>query len=125
MRKVLVVGLVLGLVGCTSTPSKETMADPKPTGTDAKAAAALRGILKDPFSVREFRLSNAFRAPANHYYPGKWAVCARFYAKNGFGAYDKGSYIVYFRDGEVLEVMGGVGYVSPAPECEPLHAAKI
>lgn len=123
MKKFLAASLFLGLVGCTSTPSPEVMADPKPTNTDQKAVAAIRSVLKDPFSVREFKVGEVYRAGSSAYYPNAWNVCVSFYAKNGYGAYDKGFYRIYFKNRQVVDVMGGTS-VEVKADCGQMRSVK-
>lgn len=124
MKKILVVGLVLGLVGCTSASAVDVAKDPKPSAADQKATAAMRSILKDPFSVRDFRVSEPYRAGSSAYYPNAWNVCVSLYAKNGFGAYDRGFYRVYFKNGQVVDAMGGTN-VEVKADCGPMRAVRF
>jgi hypothetical protein len=98
--------------------------DRKPTGTDAKATAAIRRVLKDPFSVREFSLGSPHRATNNFIYPNAWNVCASFYAKNSYGAYNRGAYRVFFKNNQVVDVKGGSDVTIKA-DCGPMRSLKF
>ncbi len=98
-------------------------AEPPPTGTDRKVADIIRKSAKDPWSVRELKVGKPHQAVDNFSYPRHWAVCTTFYAKNSYGAYSEGFYLVFFKDNRVIDALGGPG-VSPYPECGPLHPVK-
>jgi hypothetical protein len=120
MKRLLVV-LLAGLAGCTST-STVTANDPQPTGTTAKAKAAIMSAVRNPSSVQGLRIGSPYRATKNFFYPGAWAVCASFTGQNGFGGYTRGNYLVFFRDNRAIDVKGGPDVVLP-PECGALRAA--
>jgi len=110
----------LAVAGCTSVDNAAVASDPMPTNTDAKAVAAIKVALKDPFSVRDLKIGRPFRAVNNYGHPNAWAVCSTFFAKNSFGAYNQGLYMIYFEKDRVIDLTGGPG-IAIYPECGTLH----
>lgn len=98
-------------------------AEPPPTGTDKKVADIIRKSAKDPWSVRELRAGKPYFSLTNFSYRNHWAVCTTFFAKNSFGGYNQGSYLVFFKNNQVIDVLGGTD-VGVRPECGPLHPVK-
>jgi hypothetical protein len=98
--------------------------EPAPTGTDKKVADIIRKSAKDPWSVRDLKAGKPHQAVDNFRYPRAWAVCTTFYAKNSFGAYSQGFYLVFFKNNQVIDALGGPG-IAPHPECGPLHSVKF
>ncbi|MBC2806545.1 hypothetical protein C3Y94_025685 [Rhizobium ruizarguesonis] len=120
---ILALTIALAAAGCTSVSSTAVTSDPQPTNTDQKALAVIKGALKDPYSVRDIRLGHPHRAVDNFAYPNAWAVCATFNAKNSFGGYAPGAYLVFFKNNQAIDIKGGPT-VSVYPECGPLHPVK-
>ncbi|HWT62975.1 MAG TPA: hypothetical protein VN150_10360 [Ochrobactrum sp.] len=108
--------------GCTTAgPSKEVAADPKPIGVDQKVVQTIKTSMKDPFSVREVKVGMPFRAVNNFAHPHAWAVCTTLYAKNSYGAYNQGTYLVFFKNNQVIDMLGGTQTPVYA-ECGNMHS---
>ncbi|MES0134514.1 hypothetical protein NKJ88_06060 [Mesorhizobium sp. M0016] len=90
------------LSGCVSA---SVAAEPAPAGYREKAIAAITPRLKDPFSVKEMKVTKPYiernSGVGNN---GKWQVCATFYAKNSFGGYGPTVAFVTFSHGQVTDV---------------------
>ncbi len=123
MKRLIWAGALAVLSGCLST-STIAANDPQPTGSDAKAVAAIRSVLKDPSSVRDFRIGRPHRAVNNFIHPNSWAVCASFAARNSLGGYTRGNYLVFFQNNRPIDVKGGSD-VTSYPECGPLRAVPF
>ncbi|MDP4076268.1 hypothetical protein [Acidovorax sp. A1169] len=105
MRKlVIVAACVFAVSGCVQAPSIQPVAamrSPLPTTpapSDAEALAALQAqlerTLKDPDSIKQFRLLTSptwatWRGTGNwvHAIDGGWLVCYELNAKNSYGVY--------------------------------------
>lgn len=89
MRALLPVLLTL-LISACSTAVKDP--GPPPVNYRAAIEEQMRVTLKDPYSVRDFRLGRPQKMSkwvgiafgGNSYY---WGVCAEYNAKNSYGAY--------------------------------------
>lgn len=93
------------LAGCTTAPPAVSGSAPK--GYEASSKAAIRQSLKNPFDVREFRMTAPYIAPNDSIYRGNWQVCARFYAQNSFGAIMPTVAMVTYKGDQVSNVNVG------------------
>ncbi len=94
LRFLMVLAAVLALIGCRNTPSDPALqtAGPAPSDPEASVQLWMASNLKDPYSVKDFRISEPRRGSIwtgtlNQGAVPTWYVCTVFNAKNSFGAY--------------------------------------
>jgi hypothetical protein len=88
-------------------------AGPKPSSTLEPIIAELKKTMKDPYSIRDFRICEpkvaaAFKYPGagDHWEPAHWIVEFELNAKNGFGAYAGRRYFTASYSGGTLRDVG-------------------
>jgi hypothetical protein len=87
MRKTFILAALAALSACQSVPPATTGPVTIPGPYRAAAAIAVRNYLKDPYSVRDARISEPTMLSGLMIGGTKPGVCVTLNAKNGFGAY--------------------------------------
>lgn len=85
---------------------------PKPENALPAILADLRRTMKDPYSIRDFRMCEAtptrpFRYPgvAGQWEPAKWTIAFALNAKNSYGGYAGSTYFnATFKDGKLADL---------------------
>jgi hypothetical protein len=127
------------LAGCQTTGQPGASSNNEvPSDYRQQVAASLRSSLKDPYSVRDARISLPTRTFAGLIWGGTIpAVCLRYNAKNSFGAYTGiKTYFAHFQSGQLVRIAdnefacgGDIGYVQfteidSAPVPPPVQPAR-
>jgi hypothetical protein len=126
-RILAIAALVMGVASCTTTSSKEPLG-PAPKNAEQQAKTALRASLKNPFDVKEVRISRPTTVVYDIGLAPQWTVCMSLYARNGFNALTKGEYFIAFKNGVVSNVVSISDYnfiQSQAGQCGSMSATTL
>lgn len=102
-RAALLAGSAFLLMGCQTTQQASAPASPPPSNYRSLIVEYSARTLNDPYSIRSAEISEPKTSWAGLLYGGNvMTVCARFNAKNRFGAYIGVTPVAYiFYEGEV------------------------
>lgn len=117
------IAILVSLSGCTTGPFPEAPAAKPPVNYHQLAKNALRGSLKNPFDVKDVKMSNLTKIQYDYNQTPKWTVCVSLYARNGFNALTPGAYYVAFTEGVVSKIVSisDYGFIkSQVGSCGPM-----
>lgn len=111
------------LSSCATQPAPTKPIGDIPKNYHQSAKAAVRARLKNPFDVKEVKVSSPITIVYDYNQAPKWTVCVSLYARNGFNAYVPGAYYVAFDGDRVVKVVSidDYGFIkSQSGKCWPM-----